>query len=47
MTTWFTADLHLGHRNIATYCARPFDDADQMNAELVRRRSGTAPSLAA
>ncbi len=37
VTTWFTADLHLGHRNIITYCDRPFDDADQMNAELVRR----------
>lgn len=21
---WFTADLHLGHHNIITYCARPF-----------------------
>ncbi len=36
MTTWFTADLHLGHQNIIGYCGRPFPDAEAMNAELVR-----------
>jgi calcineurin-like phosphoesterase family protein len=35
MTTWFTADLHLGHRNIIGYCDRPFDDVDAMNRALV------------
>ena len=37
MTTWFTADLHLGHANIIDYCDRPFRDVAEMNAELVRR----------
>ena len=35
MTTWFTADLHLGHRNIIEYCNRPFHDVDAMNDALV------------
>jgi calcineurin-like phosphoesterase family protein len=35
MTTWFTADLHLGHGNIIDYCARPFDDTEAMNRALV------------
>jgi len=37
MTQWFTADLHLGHRNIIDYCNRPFVSVEQMNHELVRR----------
>jgi calcineurin-like phosphoesterase family protein len=35
MTTWFTADLHLGHTNIIRYCSRPFADVDAMNCALV------------
>lgn len=35
MATWFTADLHLGHRNIIDYCDRPFADIDAMNRSLV------------
>ena len=35
MTTWFTADLHLGHRNIIDYCNRPFRDVEAMNNALV------------
>ena len=35
MATWFTADLHLGHRNIIDYCDRPFTDVDVMNRALV------------
>ena len=35
MTTWFTADLHLGHRNIIDYCNRPFRDVDAMNDALI------------
>ncbi len=35
MTTWFTADLHLGHRNIIDYCNRPFADVDAMNRALI------------
>ena len=32
---WFTADLHLDHRNIIRYCKRPFDNIQQMNKILV------------
>ncbi len=38
---WFTADLHLGHRNIINYCGRPFGGPEEMNAELVRRWNET------
>ncbi len=37
MTTWFTADLHLGHENIIRYCDRPFGGVDEMDIELVDR----------
>lgn len=37
MTTWFTADLHLGHANIIRYSDRPFLDADAMNRALIDR----------
>jgi calcineurin-like phosphoesterase family protein len=37
MTTWFTADLHLGHRNIIRYCDRPFADVDEMDRALIDR----------
>lgn len=32
---WFTADLHLGHRNIIRFQNRPFADVDAMNAGLI------------
>jgi len=35
MAIWFTADLHLGHRNIIDYCNRPFAGVDEMNRALV------------
>ena len=31
MTTWFTADLHLGHANIIAYTGWPFDDVESIN----------------
>jgi calcineurin-like phosphoesterase family protein len=37
MSTWFTADLHLGHANIIRYCDRPFADVDAMNQALIER----------
>lgn len=37
MTTWFTADLHLGHANIIGYSNRPFADVDAMDEALVER----------
>ena len=41
MTTWFTADLHLGHRNIIDYCSRPFSNVDAMNDALIERWNET------
>jgi len=34
---WFTSDHHFGHRNVITYCARPFADSDEMNRAMVAR----------
>jgi calcineurin-like phosphoesterase family protein len=38
---FFTADLHLGHRNIISYCGRPFAGVDAMNRALVERWNDT------
>ena len=38
---YFTADLHLGHRNIIDYSGRPFRDAEEMNDALVERWNAT------
>jgi calcineurin-like phosphoesterase family protein len=32
---WFTADLHLDHKNIIAYCDRPFRDVNHMRRELL------------
>ena len=32
---YYTADLHLGHANVIRHCARPFSDADEMDAALI------------
>lgn len=38
MTTWFTADLHLGHKNIINYCDRPWakDQRNPTQAEAIQ-----------
>ena len=35
MATWLTSDLHLFHKNIITYCNRPFTDEYEMNDRIV------------
>lgn len=35
MARYYTADLHLGHRNILSYTGRPWADTDSMNAALI------------
>ncbi|MHB8289091.1 MAG: hypothetical protein ACYDEY_07630 [Acidimicrobiales bacterium] len=37
MIAYFTADRHLGHRNIIEYCGRPFHSVGEMNAVLVAK----------
>ncbi|RYE43859.1 MAG: hypothetical protein EOP24_26840 [Hyphomicrobiales bacterium] len=34
---WLTADLHLGHRNVISYCDRPFNDVPSMDQALMRQ----------
>lgn len=41
MARYFTADLHLGHRNIIDYCGRPFRSVDEMNVVLIERWNET------
>ena len=35
--TFFTGDLHFGHKNVLTFDNRPFATVDEMDAELIRR----------
>ena len=35
MSTFFTADSHLGHANIMHYCKRPFNTVYEMNETLI------------
>lgn len=37
MFKFFTADLHLGHGNIISYCNRPFKSIEHMNKQLICR----------
>ena len=34
---WFTADFHLGHKNIIRYCNRPFESIEAMNSAILER----------
>lgn len=40
---WFTSDTHFGHENTIRFCNRPFKNAEEMNAELIRRWRETVP----
>ncbi|MDN5851393.1 MAG: metallophosphoesterase [Actinomycetia bacterium] len=35
MSTWYSADLHLGHANILEYCDRPYASVAEMNERLL------------
>lgn len=36
MTTWFTSDLHLFHKNIIGLCSRPFENLEEMHGHFIR-----------
>lgn len=40
---FFTADNHLCHENIITYCNRPFKDAHHMNEVLIKNWNEVVP----
>lgn len=35
--TWFTSDLHFGHKKVIEFCKRPFKDIYEMDIELIKR----------
>ncbi len=37
--TFFLSDHHFFHKNIITFCNRPFETVDEMNAEMIRRHN--------
>jgi calcineurin-like phosphoesterase family protein len=39
MSYFFTADEHLGHKNILLYCKRPFANAEEMDNEIIKRHN--------
>lgn len=41
MTTWWTADMHLGHQRIIELSGRPFASVDEMNEVIINRWNST------
>lgn len=33
---WFVSDVHFGHKNVITYCNRPYQTVDEMTAAIVK-----------
>lgn len=36
---YFTSDEHIGHKNIISFCKRPFEDLEHMHEELTHRHN--------
>lgn len=34
-TTWFSSDIHFGHKNIIEFCNRPWETVDEMNEGII------------
>lgn len=41
MAIFFTSDLHFKHKNVISYCDRPFKNVDQMNEFLINQWNTT------
>jgi RNA ligase len=37
MKRWFTSDIHLGHRNVIEYCARPYANVHEMDKAIIEQ----------
>ena len=40
---FFTSDLHFYHKNIISYCNRPFGNVEYMNKRLIEEWNKTVP----